>query len=150
MKKQFKNIYNHVSPVSPHGGESLTDQQYRAECDINHILKVYGATGRLPVHGEGVSGDFSSIGDYQACLDKINKAKDEFMALPSEIRSRFGHDPAAYVEFVLDPANTKECIRLGIKEEIVETPTESDLLSRIVENTDPKNRVSPQNVEGVA
>ena len=118
MSKKFNTIYNHASPVSPHGGKSLTDQQYRDECDIEKILKRFGVTGQLPpnTRGNGVSGDFSNIGDFQNCLDRINRAKDEFNALPSQIRDRFGNDPAAYVDFVLDPQNTEECVRLGLKE----------------------------------
>lgn len=132
MNKKFKTIYDHLSPVSPNGGVSLTDQQYLKECDINHILKTFGATGKLPVNlRSGVSGDFSEVGDFQSCLDKINRAKNEFASLPSDIRARFGNDPVAYVDFVLDPANTEECIRLGLKEEIVVKPPVEDLLSDI-------------------
>lgn len=148
MAKKFLTIYTHAKPVSPSGGVSLTDQQYKRECDINCILKDFGATGRLPVHGEGVSGDFSEIGDYQACLDRINRAKDEFMALPSDIRSRFGNDPAAYVDFVLDPVNTEECVRLGIKVKKEHKATTDELLSEIVKNT--SKEVSPPKGEGAA
>lgn len=138
--KTFKTIYNHAKPISPNGGVSMTDQQYVKECDINTILKQYGATGRLPVDiREGVSGDFSGIGDYKDCLDRINHAKDSFAALPSTIRDRFGNDPTAYVEFVLDPANTDECIRLGLKVKPEPAPeTEVDVLKRIEEKVTPK------------
>ena len=136
MKKQFKTIYDHLNPVSPHGGDSLTDQQYLQECDINSILKTYGATGKLPVNiKSGVSGDFSEVGDFQSCLDKINRAKDEFASLPAEIRARFGNDPVTYVDFVLDPANTEECVRLGLKEKFVKKPSVEELLADIKNNT---------------
>ncbi len=137
--KKFYTIYDHANPTSPHGGISLTDQQYLPDCDINTILKRYGATGRLPVDiREGVSGDFSDIGDYQNCLDRINRAKEAFLSLPSHIRDRFGNDPTAYVDFVLDPANTEECIRLGLKVKSVPTPeTELDVLKRIEEKVTP-------------
>lgn len=131
--KKFHTMYSHANPVSPHGGVSMTDQQYIKDCDINIILKQYGATGRLPVNiREGVSGDFSDIGDYKDCLDRINNAKDSFCALPSHIRDRFGNDPTAYVEFVLDPSNTDECIRLGLKVKPDPQPEkEIDVLKRI-------------------
>lgn len=149
MAKKFYTIYDHVKVVSPHGDKvSLTDQQYKRECDINCILKDFGATGRLPVHGEGVSGDFSDIGDYQKCLDRISRAKDEFMELPSEIRARFGHDPSAYVDFVLDPANTDECIRLGLKEVRKHKRTSEEILEGIEQNT--RKEVSPPKAEGAA
>lgn len=139
MKKTFNTIYSHAVPVSPHGGTSLTDQQYKAECDLGSILSNYGITGRVPVVREGVSGDFSQIGDYQACLDRINRAKDEFLALPSEIRARFGNDPSAYVDFVLDPANTDECVRLGLKVKVVPASRSVEtILESIEEKVTPK------------
>ena len=138
--KKFHTIYSHAHPVSPHGGVSMTDQQYVPDCDINTILKRYGATGRLPVDiREGVSGDFSDIGDYQDCLDRINRAKDAFLALPSHIRDRFGNDPTAYVDFVLDPSNTDECIRLGLKVKAESEPEKPiDVLKRIEKLVTPK------------
>lgn len=116
-KLRFKTIYDHANPVSPHGDEvSLTDKQYKDECDINSIIKRYIEKGITPpVRSEGITGDFSDIGDFQHCLDKIERAKAEFEALPSEIRSRFGNEPHSYVDFVLDPKNEEECIRLGLK-----------------------------------
>lgn len=140
MKIKFLTKYDHADVVSPHGGKSLTDQQYRDECDINHILKQFGATGQVPnLRTEGVSGDFSDIGDFQSCLDKVNKAKDEFLALPSYIRQRFGNDPKAYVEFCLNPANVDECIRLGLREKpAVKGDTSVDVLKRIEQVVTPK------------
>lgn len=150
MKRRFYTIYDHLSPVSPHGGASLTDQQYLDECDINRILKTYGATGKLPVNiKSGVSGDFSELGDFQTCLDKINRAKDEFAALPADIRARFGNDPVSYVDFVLDPANTDECIRLGLKERVVPKPTVEQLLADIKDNTS-KDVTAPKGAESAA
>lgn len=150
MKKRFFTIYDHSNPVSPHGGISLTDQQYLDECDINRILKTYGATGKLPVTiKSGVSGDFSELGDFQSCLDKINRAKDEFAALPAELRARFGNDPVSYVDFVLDPANTDECIKLGLKVRSVEKPTVEELLTDIRSNTS-KDVTGPKGPESAA
>lgn len=144
---RFLTIYNHAVVVSPHGGKSLTDQQYKDECDINRILKLYGATGRLPVNiREGVSGDFSEVGDFQQCLDKVNRAKDEFQSLPSEIRQRFGNDPVAYVDFVLDPKNMEECVRLGLREKpVVPTRSTNEILESIEKNVTP-----PKGGEGAA
>lgn len=145
---KFKTIYDHAVVVSPHGGISLTDQQYKRECDINCILQDFGATGRLPVRKEGVSGDFSDVGDYQCCLDRINRAKDEFMSQPSDIRARFGNDPAAYVDFVLDPANVDECLRLGIMEKREVKRSTDEVLESIEKNT--RKEVSRPKGEGAA
>lgn len=138
---KFRTIYNHANPVSPHGGVSMTDQQYKKECDIDEILRQFSITGRLPVSREGVSGDFSEIGDYQRCLDKINKAKEEFLKLPSDLRARFGNDPTAYVSFVLDPSNNEECVRLGLK--TVRKPEDPSVVE-VLKSIDEKLSVTPK------
>lgn len=143
---KFKTIYSHESPVSPHGGASLTDQQYKDECNIDYILKSFRADGRVPnMKLAAVGGDFSDIGDFSRCLERINRAKDEFAALPSDIRDRFGNDPSSYVDFVLDPANTEECIRLGLKVKS-EAPkrTSEEILESIEQIVTPKGETGAQ------
>jgi phage internal scaffolding protein len=39
-----------------------------------------------------------------------------FNDLPSSIRSRFGNDPAAFLDFVNDEGNADEMIKLGLIE----------------------------------
>lgn len=131
---KFNTIFNHPRPISPHGGDvSMTDPQFLSDCDINIIIKRFAATGQLPpTRREGISGDFSDVGDFQQCLDRINRAKSEFEALPSDLRARFGNDPRSYVDFVLNPDNADECVRLGLRvlpDKHVDTAV--DVLNRI-------------------
>lgn len=133
MKKIFHTIYSHETVVHKDFGQSMTDQQYLDECDINSVIKRYLKTGTAPALRVGVSGDFSSIGDFQSCLERINRAKAEFDALPSDLRSRFGNDPTSYVDFVLNPANRDECVRLGLRVNPVKEDTPLDALHRIEE-----------------
>ena len=143
--KTFKTIYDHLHPISPSGGVSLTDQQYKDECDVNAILKSYRVTGFCPsIRPAAVGGDFSDVGDFAACLERINRAKEEFAALPSAIRDRFGNDPRTYVEFVLDPANTDECVRLGLKEKLVPPSRTTEQILESIESkvTAPKGAAS--------
>lgn len=136
---KFKTILNHARPISPHGGISMTDQQYLKDCDINYILRRYQATGDIPVSKSGVYGDFSDVGDFSTCLNKINKAKAEFEALPSDLRARFGNDPESYVAFCLDPANIDEAVRLGLRVKPAANPdTPVDVLKRIEKAVTPK------------
>lgn len=132
MSRKFHTFYSHPHPVSPAGGVSLTDAQFADECDINSILRRFGATGQLPHTSRSVvSGDFSDIHDYQACLERVNRAKSEFLALPADLRGRFGNDPSAYVDFVLDPSNQDECVRLGLRVVPEKVDTSLDVLQRI-------------------
>lgn len=101
---------------------SLTSQQFKDEADVNYLIQRYKATGtfydalntagrlkRMPQFG-----DFADIGDFAEQQAKILEVYDLFNALPAEMRARFGNNPAAYVEFVGNPANTKQAIAMGL------------------------------------
>lgn len=67
--------------------------------------------------GEPMYGDFSSVEDYQAAVNSVMQAQDQFMALPAQIRKRFDNDPAQLIAFMNDPGNASEAIELGLIEE---------------------------------
>ncbi len=103
--------------VVKHGnfGESMTDQQYKAESDINEILRRYNCgLGLPPSRGAGRFADVSECGDYASMLDKVLQANKQFEALPSDVRSRFGNSPAMFYEFVSNPSNLEELCKLGL------------------------------------
>lgn len=97
---------------------SLAKQQFREETDINTIVERFGLTGELPENVRLPSyGDFSDVGDYHSALLAVRAAAEDFMALPAHVRSRFGNDPAAFVDFCSDEANTEEARRMGLLKE---------------------------------
>lgn len=113
--KKFLTKYDHAEPVSPHGDDvSLTDQQYKNDCDIDIILKRYRAGQPLPVGREGRFGDFSDVGDFQTAFEKVRSAISDFESMPAKLRDRFSNDPAVFYDFILNPANIEECRRLGL------------------------------------
>lgn len=128
---KFYTKYKHAVPVSPTGGISQTQQEFKRDCDINVILSKYAVTGQLPNARPIRYGDFASYGDFVSCYDRINEAKDAFASVSSEIRSRFGNDPKAFFEFVLDPSNADECVRLGLREVVSKDETVLDVLKGI-------------------
>lgn len=138
MSRKFFTIYNHDNPVSPSGGDSMTDPQFLADCDINTILKRFAATGSLPSPRIGKFGDFSDIGSFSDVMNRVNEATDYFKALPSDLRSRFGNEPSAYFDFVLDENNHDECIRLGIISPNEKVEDSLTLLKRIADGVTPK------------
>lgn len=95
---------------------SMTQQHFKDECDINNILRRH--ENGLPVthimSSQGQYGDFSAIPEYQDSLNLVNDAQTAFMALPSHVRARFGHDPSQLIAFVSDKANREEAIKLGL------------------------------------
>lgn len=109
---------------------SLTQQSFRDECDINHILRQFNVTGQLPVGSvQPQYGDFSGITDYQSALNAVMAAQDSFFALPAKVRSKFDNDPALFVDWASDEANKDEMKALGLLREetaqaVVSSPSE--------------------------
>lgn len=98
------------------GGESLTQQHFKEECDINTIMRKYETSGLLNHINQfgGEYGDFLEAPDYHTALNQIMEAQDMFMSLPSKIRAKFGNDPEEFLVFVQDPENIEELRRLGL------------------------------------
>lgn len=92
-----------------------TKQSARDECDINFIMKRFQKTGILPsTDRQAMYGDFSDVKDFRESLEIVHFAQEQFASLPSAVRKRFGNDPAAFLEFVHDPKNGEEMVKLGL------------------------------------
>lgn len=90
-------------------------QSMRDECDINLIMAKYlktGAVEHFAKHG-GDYGFASSISFHEA-MNVVTKADQMFIALPSDLRRRFGGDPGVFLEFVQDESNLEEMVKLGL------------------------------------
>lgn len=113
-------IYTQFNPPpkvsSPAGGKSLTDQSAVKDTDINTILKRHNIGDNSAVKSLGIYADVTQIQNFAENVEFIRKAKEDFLALPSTIRDRFGNDPVALVKFLQDKDNDKEAVRLGLKE----------------------------------
>lgn len=90
-------------------------QSFREECDINNIMRKYQKTGALTwlAKHEPTFGDFTGF-DFMEAQMIVAKAKEMFADLPSSVRERFAHDPAKFLEFMEDPANVDEAVKLGL------------------------------------
>jgi len=102
---------------------SLAQQHFKDECDINNILRQFNVTGLLPETTISPRyGDFSGITDYHTALNQVIAAENEFMALPATLRARFENDPALLIEFLENPENKNEAIKLGLVNKPEELP----------------------------
>jgi phage internal scaffolding protein len=117
----LRTPYNYdVDKVSDETGlacadPSLAQQNFKDECDINHIVKQFGLTGELP--GKPLSpqyGDFTGVLDYHSAVNAVLAAQDEFMELPAQMRARFDNDPANLIDFLSNEENREEAIKLGL------------------------------------
>lgn len=139
---KFKTIYNYKSPKGiENKAASMTQSQFKDECDINKIMDRYFRTGCLsdPLNRmrPGTYGDFTEMGDYMENMNKIVQAREMFDALPAKVRERFGNNPGAMIDFVLDENNRDEAKRLGLlKDDVsVDAVVEKPIISEKIEQT---------------
>lgn len=116
---KFRNAYERgVKSGLSFEGDSLTQQHFKDDCDVNKIIDRYTRTGVVPAEliqqSEGVYGDFSNVGDFLAAQQSVLNARQSFEALPSSIRRRFNDDPAQLIAFMSDENNYDEALSLGL------------------------------------
>jgi hypothetical protein len=97
-------------------GESMTQQHFKEESEINNIIKKHDKNGIIEsvARGNARYGDFSLVQDYKSSLDTIRDANDNFMEIPSEIRKKFNNNAGEFFNFVQDPNNQPELIKMGL------------------------------------
>lgn len=110
MKSGYKRVY---APVS---GESLTQQEFKDQCDINHQIALFTRAGRpLPAYGSQSLEDVQDLNaTYIDAVNAVREVEDAFQLLPSAVRSRFNNSPLLLAEFLSDQANHKEAYDLGL------------------------------------
>lgn len=117
---------------------SRTKQHFKKECDINEIMRRFKKNtnidflNRFQGYLDGRFGDFSEVVDYQTALNQLRQAEDVFMALPALVRKQFDNDPARFLDFVHDPANEAELVRMGLaKQRVQEEPVKTEAKSPV-------------------
>lgn len=103
--------------------ESLTQQHFTRDADLNTIVKRYGISdGAIPpaaLDGR-YYGDFSNVYEFRDILDHAREAMNKFNKLPADLRAQFNNDPAVLHDWVMDPVNAAEAVELGL---LAKTPT---------------------------
>lgn len=96
-------------------GKSRTAQEFAEDADVNNIMARYVKTGTVPVYTDRLmlDGDMHVL-SYHEMQNVIADANSAFAALPSAVRARFDNDPAKFVDFVSDEANSAELRELGM------------------------------------
>lgn len=120
MKRVFYNQYTNFPSSIPevNNDPSLAWQHCKDECDIRCIVKKpnlglnpFEVPTRKPMVG-----DFTTAVSFQEAQNLIIKAQEQFAALSSDVRDKFGNDPSAMLSFVENPDNFDACVELGIFE----------------------------------
>lgn len=120
VKKETKKIRSRMSPPPRNPqtitGDSMTQQHFLEEADINTIVRRYMKTGimanaRNPV--AGAFGDFTPT-DYQEMRNQIADIDQNFSSLPAKVRRRFDDDPYQLLRWLDRPENIPEAIKMGL------------------------------------
>lgn len=106
--------------------ESLTQQHFKDETDLNVILPRMGFTdgSQLPaaMSPDYYNGEIVDITDMQRMADEglgaimrqQRDAVERFMQLPAKIRAQFENNPAKLHQWVSDPRNADEAVEMGL------------------------------------
>lgn len=95
--------------------EDRTQQSFRDECDINFLMKRYEKTGILPSARDSVPQFADVTGmDFMASMQQVAEVSGAFSMLDARTRARFENDPSRMLDFLADPANMDEAIKLGL------------------------------------
>lgn len=121
--------------------ESRAVQSQAADADINTIVKRFKLTGELPSPKPKIplSVDFRDAEQFDlgAALRYVREASDAFMRYPAEVRAKFDNDVAAFCDFVENPENFDECVRLGILDKKPEPQAPPIVSVRVVNEAKP-------------
>jgi len=121
--------------------ESVVQQQFADDVDINTIVQRFGLTGELP-NGIAmpVSGDFTKVVDFQTAMQLIRQSEEAFAELPAEMRAKFDNDPARLIAFLDDERNRDKAIEYGI---IAKPPEQTRDVVQAVDELAKKLTASP-------
>lgn len=108
---------SHGSVIKGATCESLTQQQFTKDADLNEIVRRCGIKDAdmpvIPLSEKIV--DLSVVpNDLRTVLDLGRAATDHFMNLPAALRAEFGNDPARMHAFVSNPENLEKCFEKGL------------------------------------
>lgn len=94
---------------------SLTVQSFSEDADINVLARRFGLT-EIPFApvDENTIVDTTEFPDLRAILEARRSAANHFANLPIKIRKRFRNSPEELWNFLQDPENADEAVRLGL------------------------------------
>lgn len=129
-------------------GRSRTEQYHADGTRVDQILRKYATHGidannvglfrraHVPAPQYGIQQDF----DYQTQLNTIIKIQDYFSTLPARTRELFRNDPGNMLQFLSDPRNRDQAIKLGLlpKDKVAEGSAREPEKKPVVEAGDKK------------
>jgi len=103
--------------------DSLTVQSFAQDADLNVIAKRFGinAIPTAPLD-PALFRDTTNDPDLRQILDAQRNAKEQFLGLPAKLRARCHNNPKELWDFLGDPDNHEEALRLGLLKRLDAAP----------------------------
>lgn len=151
--KRYKGLFKlpKIPGKSFEGVKTLTQQNFKASCDVNNIIDKFTKNGIIDSNSlnkkEPRYGDFSDV-SYIESLEKVAAVRSSFELLPADIRARFDNDPAKVIDFVSDSKNHDECVEMGFLDEqdladVREIKNNSDIKREKFDKSNSSSNVEP-------
>lgn len=95
--------------------DHLTVQSFMEDADLNVLAKRFGLNS-IPLGpiDPTMFRDTTQDPELRDVLEHQRIAKEYFMALPAKMRTRFHNNMAELWDFVTNPENAEEAVRLGL------------------------------------
>ena len=98
--------------------KDMTKQEFRKECDINHIIGTMEAQGIIANFNrfgpDWTEGSIDAPESFHEAMIQVVEAQEMFMQIPSKVRARFANDPAQFLDFISNPENRDQAEDLGL------------------------------------
>lgn len=112
--------------------ETLTQQHFARECDINFMLSQHGVLDQQP---GSFYCDFETARDLRESLEYLREAEESFLTLPASVRDKFANDPANLLDFISKPENHTRFAEFGLTASMVETRDSTPLDVTVTSDT---------------
>jgi len=110
MSKNSDKKIDVVKPTRPFAwhpqGESLTQQGFKAQTDVNRIIRLRQETGIDPYQDrlEQKNYGFATSKSYFEAACAVKAAETAFQALPARVRAEFDNNPGLWIESIDRPS----------------------------------------------
>lgn len=118
-----------LNVITVNNEPSLTIQSEKDKCDLEVIRAIYAKSGVMNNirTDQPRYGDFTSSRELHDVLLRAQEAHEDFMELDAQIRARFDNDPGKLLDYVADPKNAAEAVKLGL----IKAPAASPQASQV-------------------
>lgn len=147
MTQQQKNTQNKTHLTS-FTGPSLTQKQFGKQANINTIMRNYQNTG---IYGyvTRMSPNYQPEGstvDRHQLQNTIAAAKSNWEKIPTDVRAKFNNNLQNALNFIENPENREESIKLGLIPKTYTLKKEPEIIQKVQIIKDENTEVTTQKV----